>query len=261
MLATGAILGAIGAQFGRDWGRWMRILAVKWRRILGVILQRLFPKLLHQLVLILPVILRQQKNRLTVPNVRPRSSVVVQNRRDNVRSVKLRSSVISAEQERQRAKREGKWAGEQNPYFNVRINEREWKMGPDRIDAIVEQAREAAAEGVQGALEAVEQALKNIHINVPPVPPTPPRPATPPAPPTPRPGTPPVPPIPGETATSSSTASAMFACDQLMLDEASSIYKWRNADTERKQVSILFPQMKRRGKRQISTRNARPFCV
>ena len=100
-----------------------------------------------------------------------------------------------AERERQRAKREGRWTGERNPYFNVRINEREWKMGPERIDAIVEQAREAAAEGIHGALEAVEQALKNIHI-VPP-PPAPPRPATPPAPPT-----------PGETAASSSTASA-----------------------------------------------------
>ncbi len=127
-----------------------------------------------------------------------------------------------AEQERQRAKREGKWTGEQNPYFNVRINEREWKMGPERIDAIVEQAREAAAEGIHGALEAVEQALKNIHIT-PPVPPTPPRPATPPAPPAPGPATPPAPPVPGETATSSSTASASSHATNNATEASSSI--------------------------------------
>src|ERR1019366_1492709 len=84
-----------------------------------------------------------------------------------------------ADQERKRAKHEGKWSNERDPYFNVRINDREWKMGPERIDAILEQARGAAAEGVHGALEAVEQALKNIRINVPPTPPTSPTPPTP----------------------------------------------------------------------------------
>ena len=125
-----------------------------------------------------------------------------------------------AEQERQRAKREGKWAGEQNPYFNVRINEREWKMGPDRIDAIVEQAREAAAGGIHGALEAVEQALKNIHV-MPPVPPTPSRPTPPPVPP--MPGTPPVPPMPGETAAPSSTASASSYATSNATEASSSV--------------------------------------
>jgi hypothetical protein len=111
-----------------------------------------------------------------------------------------------AEQEVRRAEREGKRTGEhagrreRDPYFNVRINDREWKMGPERIDAIVEQARQAAAEGVQGALQAVEQALKNLHV--PSTPPRPAQPGTPPVPPRPaQPGTPPAAPTPPATPT------------------------------------------------------------
>ncbi len=103
-------------------------------------------------------------------------------------------SVAAAKEQARRAQREAEerrrhaehgWrrAGEHDPYFNVRINDREWKMGPERIDAIIEQARQAAAEGVQGALQAVEQALKNLHV--PSNPPMPPKPGTPPTPPQP----------------------------------------------------------------------------
>ncbi|MDW8405889.1 DUF4097 family beta strand repeat-containing protein, partial [Chloroflexus sp.] len=40
----------------------------------------------------------------------------------------------------------------------VRINQREWRLDPDRIERIKEQARQAAAAGLSGALEAVERA-------------------------------------------------------------------------------------------------------
>jgi hypothetical protein len=73
---------------------------------------------------------------------------------------------------------------EQVPRVRVRINDREWSMDSNRLERIVEQARRAAQEGVFGALEAVEQALRNIHVSVSPTspkPPTPPRPATPPS--------------------------------------------------------------------------------
>src|SRR5437660_716855 len=76
--------------------------------------------------------------------------------------------------------------------LNVRFNNREWSMDPERIDRIVEQARRAASEGVLGALDAVEQALKNLSVTRPapppppdfpgaPVPPDPPSPLSPPA--------------------------------------------------------------------------------
>ena len=38
-------------------------------------------------------------------------------------------------------------------------------MDPARIDRIVSEARQAAAEGLQGAMEAVEQALRNMNIS------------------------------------------------------------------------------------------------
>jgi hypothetical protein len=49
----------------------------------------------------------------------------------------------------------------------VRIQEREWRMDPERLQRILEQARRAAAEGIVGALEAVEQALQNLGLSVP----------------------------------------------------------------------------------------------
>jgi hypothetical protein len=69
-----------------------------------------------------------------------------------------------------------------------RFKEHEWWVDPGRIDRIVEQARQAAADGIQGAFEAVDQALKNMHLSVPPSPypphaPYPPHPPMPPSPP------------------------------------------------------------------------------
>jgi len=66
----------------------------------------------------------------------------------------------------------------------VRINDREWRMDPERINRIIDQANRAASEGVYGAIEAVEQAFKNIRVT-PPMPPTPPQQPVPPMPPTP----------------------------------------------------------------------------
>jgi hypothetical protein len=78
---------------------------------------------------------------------------------------------------------QGRRTREQGPRFNVRINDREWRIGPERLERIQEEARKAAAEGIAGALEAVERAFSNLHIPTPPTPPTPPAPPAPPAPP------------------------------------------------------------------------------
>src|SRR5258708_20918331 len=67
---------------------------------------------------------------------------------------------------------------------HMRINNREWRMDSGRIDHLVREAQRAAAEGIYGALEAVERALHNIQIT-PPTPPMPPKSPVPPTPPTP----------------------------------------------------------------------------
>ena len=68
--------------------------------------------------------------------------------------------------------------------LNVRINDREWRLDPERLDRLVEQAKRAAADGVQGALEAVEQALSNLRMPPPQTAPKPPVPPMPPVAPT-----------------------------------------------------------------------------
>jgi len=64
----------------------------------------------------------------------------------------------------------------------ARFKERERWVNPAHIDRIVEQARQAAADGIQGAFEAVDQALRNMQLSVPPSP-HPPHPPHPPVPP------------------------------------------------------------------------------
>lgn len=73
--------------------------------------------------------------------------------------------------------------GDNQPRLHVRINDREWRLDPERLERIIEQARLAAQEGVFGALEAVEQAMRNLRVPERPVPPTPPIPPIPPVPP------------------------------------------------------------------------------
>ncbi len=65
-----------------------------------------------------------------------------------------------------------------NARLNVRINEREWRMDQRRLERILEQARRATSEGIVGALDAVEQALRNLSVTPPspletPMPPAP----------------------------------------------------------------------------------------
>jgi hypothetical protein len=78
------------------------------------------------------------------------------------------------ERARRMAEQQGRHAEERASRAYVRINDREWRLDPERLERIKEQARRAAAEGVAGALEAVERAVSNLHIPVPPRPPTPP---------------------------------------------------------------------------------------
>jgi hypothetical protein len=95
------------------------------------------------------------------------------------------------ERHRQRAGRQQGNGGRASRAY-IRINDREWRLDPDRLERIKEQARRAAAEGVSGALEAVERAVSNLRIPVPPVPPVPPAPPVTPG--------PPVPPTPPSSA-------------------------------------------------------------
>ncbi|MGC8951565.1 DUF4097 family beta strand repeat-containing protein [Chloroflexus sp.] len=87
--------------------------------------------------------------------------------------------------------------------MRIRINEREWRLDPERIERIKAQARQAAAAGLNDALEAVEQALSRLqpppHAPAPPPPPHPPAPPSHHAPPPPHPPAPPPPPHPPAT--------------------------------------------------------------
>ncbi len=85
-----------------------------------------------------------------------------------------------AERQQRKAEEQARRFGEKMARMNVRIHNREWRMDPERINRIVEQANRAASEGVYGAMEAVEQALRNMSMTPSPKPPTPPNPPTPP---------------------------------------------------------------------------------
>ncbi len=79
-------------------------------------------------------------------------------------------------------RRYSKRPGRRGDSIHMRIHDREWHMDQERVEQIVEQARSAATDGIKGALEAVEQALKNLHITLPPFPERPVPPAAPAAP-------------------------------------------------------------------------------
>ncbi len=59
-------------------------------------------------------------------------------------------------------------AEERAERINFRFNDREWRLDPQRLERIREQARRAANEGVAGALDAVERAMSNLRIHTPP---------------------------------------------------------------------------------------------
>ncbi len=108
-----------------------------------------------------------------------------------------------AEEQARRAEEKARQANERTAArMRVRVNDREWRMDPERIERIMEQARKAATEGVAGALEAVERAVGNLRVPTP-TPPKPPSGPVPPPPQTPPPTgglTQPPPPFPGQTA-------------------------------------------------------------
>jgi hypothetical protein len=86
-----------------------------------------------------------------------------------------------AEESARKAQRQAEEAArrdrEHAPRVRVRVNDREWRMDPERLERLKEQARKAATEGIAGAFEAVEQALGNLGLPKspkPPVTPTPP---------------------------------------------------------------------------------------
>ena len=116
---------------------------------------------------------------------------------------KVRKAQRRAEERARHAEERARQADERASHVRVRFNEREWKLDPQRLDRIIEQAQRAADEGVAGALEAVERAVSKLRIPRPPMPPTPstpppsassgPMPPPPSAPPAPS-----VPPTPGQ---------------------------------------------------------------
>ncbi len=91
-----------------------------------------------------------------------------------------------ARKAQRKAEEQVRRANERAARINIRFNDREWRLDPGRLERIREQARHAASEGITGAWEAVERAMSNLRV---PMPPSPPRPPS---------GAPPVPPVPPE---------------------------------------------------------------
>jgi SHOCT-like domain len=96
-----------------------------------------------------------------------------------------RQAEESARKAQRKAEEATRRDGEHAPRVRVRVNDREWRMDPERLERLKEQARKAATEGIVGALEAVEQAIGNLGFPKSPKPPVPPTPhSSPPPPPT-----------------------------------------------------------------------------
>lgn len=107
-----------------------------------------------------------------------------------------------ARRAQQRAEERARHANQKASRMRVRINDREWRMDPDRLERILEQAQRAADEGVAGAMEAVERAISKLRVPTPPKPPASPAPPdfTPPASPGAEPSMPGVAPAPEQPA-------------------------------------------------------------
>jgi type II secretory pathway pseudopilin PulG len=90
----------------------------------------------------------------------------------------------SARKAQRQAEEAARRAGKHASRVRVRVNDREWRMDPERLERLKEQARKAATEGIVGALEAVEQAIGNLGFPKSPKPPVPPTPPSSPPPPT-----------------------------------------------------------------------------
>jgi hypothetical protein len=142
-----------------------------------------------------------------------------------------------ADEGARRAEEKERRAEEHASRVRVRVNDREWRLDPERLERLKEQARKAASEGIAGALEAVEQAISNLSIPKPPKPPTPPmspsRPA-PPVPPTP-------PPAPGQTLRTDVEGAAQNEqpARQTGSSEAASTTGGTEPDLEQEREAIL----------------------
>ena len=73
-----------------------------------------------------------------------------------------RQAEESARKAQKQAEEAARRAGEHASRVRVRVNDREWRMDPERLERLKDQARRAATEGIVGALEAVEQAIGNL---------------------------------------------------------------------------------------------------
>lgn len=71
-----------------------------------------------------------------------------------------RAAKRSRRMEARTAKREAHRA--KRARLQLRVNEREWQLDPERIERIKEQARQAAANGLAGAIDAVERAISRL---------------------------------------------------------------------------------------------------
>jgi hypothetical protein len=136
--------------------------------------------------------------------------------------------------------------GERASRAYIRINDREWRLDPDRLERIKEQARRAAAEGVSGALEAVERAISNLRIPVPPVPPLPPVPPVPAVPPVPGAPVPPTPPaasrpanVPVEEKAAGGTTSGETPAQQPAGDISATASNVPEPNPEQERIAIL----------------------
>ena len=91
-----------------------------------------------------------------------------------------RQAEESGRKAQKQAEEAARRAGEHASRVRVRVNDREWRMDPERLERLKDQARRAATEGIVGALEAVEQAIGNLGFPKSPKPPVPPTPPSPP---------------------------------------------------------------------------------
>jgi hypothetical protein len=136
-----------------------------------------------------------------------------------------------AEERARRSEERMRQASERTaPRMRVRIDDREWRLDPERLERIIEQARKAATEGISGALEAVERALDNLSVSKYPKRPAPPEPPARPAPPTP-------PPAPDQAMRTEAGGTAQG--EQAGRDEAVSPADGPAPDIEQEREAIL----------------------
>jgi DUF4097 and DUF4098 domain-containing protein YvlB len=109
-------------------------------------------------------------------------------RRVDERMRRVQAQARRAEERARHAAERAQRHGHGDPgRVHVRINDREWRFDAERLERLKQQAREAAREGISGAMNAIDRALAGLGVPpdapVPPVPPDAPVPPAPPVPP------------------------------------------------------------------------------